>query len=106
MGTAGGTPKRRPTRKTMVLAIVLAFFFGYALTLYAVTRAGVGLKTAIGVALAADTLSITIMEIVDNGVLLVVPGRWRRTCRMDCSGGRWPSPSPWRSWSPPLSTSG
>ncbi|MDT0308344.1 DUF4396 domain-containing protein [Streptomyces sp. DSM 44917] len=59
---------------TMVLAIALAFFFGYALTLVAVTRAGVGFKAAVGVALAADTLSITVMEIVDNGVLLFVPG--------------------------------
>jgi hypothetical protein len=59
---------------TMVLAIALAFFFGYSLTLWAVTRAGLGLKAAIGVALAADTLSITVMEIVDNGVLLLVPG--------------------------------
>jgi multisubunit Na+/H+ antiporter MnhG subunit len=58
----------------MALAIALAFFFGYALTLSAVTRAGVSLKAAIGVALAADTLSIAIMEIVDNGVLLAVPG--------------------------------
>jgi hypothetical protein len=59
---------------TMALAIVLAFFFGYALTLWAVMRAGVSLKAAIGVALAADTLSITVMEVVDNGVLLLVPG--------------------------------
>jgi hypothetical protein len=58
----------------MALAIALAFFFGYALTLVAVTRAGVALGAAIGVALAADTLSIAVMEIVDNGVLLVVPG--------------------------------
>jgi hypothetical protein len=59
---------------TMVLAIALAFLFGYSFTLYAVTKAGLGPKAAIGVALAADTLSITVMEIVDNGVLLLVPG--------------------------------
>ncbi len=59
---------------TMVLAIVLAFFFGYSMTLFAVFRVGLPLKAALGVALAADTLSITTMEIVDNGVLLLLPG--------------------------------
>ncbi|MEW2399138.1 DUF4396 domain-containing protein [Streptomyces sp. NPDC046862] len=59
---------------TMILAIVLAFVFGYSLTLYAVTRAGLSLKAAIGVALAADTVSIAVMELVDNGVVLLVPG--------------------------------
>ncbi|MEU3398270.1 DUF4396 domain-containing protein [Streptomyces filamentosus] len=59
---------------TMVLAIVLAFFFGYALTLRGVLAAGLGLRSAVKVALAADTVSIVVMEIVDNGVLLLVPG--------------------------------
>jgi hypothetical protein len=58
----------------IALAIVLAFVFGYSLTLAPVLRSGVALKTAIGVALAADTLSILTMEIVDNAVILVVPG--------------------------------
>ncbi|GAB2859859.1 DUF4396 domain-containing protein [Lentzea nigeriaca] len=58
----------------VVLSIVLAFFFGYSLTIRPVLRSGVALKAAIGVAFAADTLSITVMEIVDNGVMLVVPG--------------------------------
>jgi hypothetical protein len=74
LGMVIGTALRWGTVPTMAVAIVLAFLFGYALTLYAVTRAGVNLKTAIAVALAADTLSITVMEIVDNGVLLLVPG--------------------------------
>ncbi|MPY63616.1 DUF4396 domain-containing protein [Streptomyces spongiae] len=59
---------------TMILAIVLAFVFGYSFTLYAVTKAGLPLKAAIGVALAADTVSIAVMELVDNGVILLVPG--------------------------------
>ncbi|KAA6217208.1 DUF4396 domain-containing protein [Streptomyces filamentosus] len=59
---------------TMALAIVLAFFFGYALTLRGVLAAGLGLRSAVKVALAADTVSIVVMEIVDNGVLLLVPG--------------------------------
>ncbi|MGH3977462.1 MAG: DUF4396 domain-containing protein [Pseudonocardiaceae bacterium] len=59
---------------TIVLAIVLAFVFGYSLTLGPVLRAGVGLAAALPITLAADTLSITVMEIVDNAVLLIIPG--------------------------------
>jgi uncharacterized protein DUF4396 len=59
---------------TLVLAIVLAFFFGYALTLRGVLTAGVDLKAAIRVALAADTLSIAVMELIDNGVIALWPG--------------------------------
>lgn len=74
LGMIIGTALGWGTAPTMALAIALAFFFGYSLTLWAVVRAGVGLRTAIGVALAADTLSIAVMELVDNGVLLLVPG--------------------------------
>ncbi|MFE5300241.1 DUF4396 domain-containing protein [Streptomyces sp. NPDC056632] len=59
---------------TMVLAIVLAFFFGYALTLRGILKAGVDFRTAFKVALAADTLSIAVMEIIDNGVIALWPG--------------------------------
>ncbi|MFI9610252.1 DUF4396 domain-containing protein [Streptomyces sp. NPDC052023] len=59
---------------TLVLAVVLAFFFGYALTLRGVLRAGVGLRAGVRVALAADTLSIAVMELVDNGVIACWPG--------------------------------
>jgi hypothetical protein len=59
---------------SIVLAIVLAFVFGYSLTLIPVVRSGVPLRTGIGIALAADTLSILTMEIVDNAVVLAVPG--------------------------------
>jgi hypothetical protein len=59
---------------SIALAVVLAFFFGYSLTMIPVLRAGVVLRSAIGIALAADTLSILTMEIVDNAVLLLVPG--------------------------------
>jgi hypothetical protein len=59
---------------SIVLAIVLAFFFGYLLTLWPVLRAGLSLRQATGVALAADTVSIAIMEAVDNGFVIVVPG--------------------------------
>ena len=59
---------------SIALAIVLAFFFGYTLTIAPVLRTGLSLRAALGVALAADTLSITVMEIVDNAVILAVPG--------------------------------
>jgi Domain of unknown function (DUF4396) len=59
---------------SIALAIVLAFFFGYSLTLGPVLRAGVPLRRAIGLAFASDTASITVMEIVDNGFILLVPG--------------------------------
>jgi hypothetical protein len=57
-----------------MLAVVLAFFFGYLLTFVGVRRAGLDVRTAVRTALAADTLSILVMEIVDNGVLVAVPG--------------------------------
>ena len=59
---------------TIALAVVLAFFFGYSLTMVPLLRSGLALATVLPLAFAADTLSITIMEIVDNLVLLVIPG--------------------------------
>ena len=59
---------------SIALAVVLAFGFGYLLTSIAVLRAGMGVRTALQVALAADTVSILVMEVVDNLVLLSVPG--------------------------------
>jgi hypothetical protein len=59
---------------SVALATVLAFFFGYTLTLRPLLSSGLALRAAIGIALAADTLSITVMEIVDNATVLVVPG--------------------------------
>jgi uncharacterized protein (DUF305 family) len=59
---------------TIALAVVLAFFFGYSLTMVPLLRSGLALGTVLPLAFAADTLSITIMEIVDNAVMLVIPG--------------------------------
>jgi hypothetical protein len=59
---------------SIALATVLAFFFGYSLTVRPVLRSGLGLRRAVRVALAADTLSIVTMELVDNGVVVAVPG--------------------------------
>jgi hypothetical protein len=57
---------------TIVLAVVLAFFFGYALTVRPLLK--MGWAAAMKLALAADTASITVMEIVDNLIMLVIPG--------------------------------
>ena len=59
---------------SIALAIALAFVFGYSLTMLPVLRAGLPLRQALGVAFAADTLSITVMEVVDNAIVLLVPG--------------------------------
>jgi Domain of unknown function (DUF4396) len=72
-----------PTGSSIALAVVLAFVFGYALSIAPVLRSGLSLKAAVGVALAADTLSILTMEIVDNAVILAVPGA------MDVGFGDW-----------------
>jgi len=58
----------------IALAVVLAFVFGYGLTLRPLLRSGMAVRAALGLAFAADTLSITVMEIVDNAILLLIPG--------------------------------
>jgi uncharacterized membrane protein YbjE (DUF340 family) len=59
---------------SVALAVLLAFVFGYALTLRPVLRAGVRLRRALGLTLASDTVSIAVMETVDNAFILLVPG--------------------------------
>ena len=59
---------------TIALAVVLAFFFGYSLTVVPLLRSGLALARVLPIAFAADTLSITIMEIVDNLILVLIPG--------------------------------
>jgi hypothetical protein len=59
---------------TIALAVVLAFFFGYSLTMLPLLRSGLALATVLSLAFAADTVSITIMEIVDNLIMLLIPG--------------------------------
>jgi Domain of unknown function (DUF4396) len=59
---------------SIAIAVVLAFFFGYSLTLWPLVRAGVAFAAAIGIAFASDTFSIVLMEIIDNAIVLVVPG--------------------------------
>ncbi len=60
--------------QTIVLAVVLAFFFGYSLTMLPLLRAGLALSAAVPLALASDTISIAVMEIVDNAIMLLIPG--------------------------------
>ncbi|MEW6014822.1 MAG: DUF4396 domain-containing protein [Candidatus Zixiibacteriota bacterium] len=74
LGMVIGTAAGMENWTTIILSVILAFIFGYSLTLLPLLRARVDLKTALGLALAADTLSIVIMEIVDNGIMLVIPG--------------------------------
>ena len=59
---------------TIALSIALAFLFGYSLTSLPLLRAGMTLGAVIPLALASDTISITIMEIVDNAIILLIPG--------------------------------
>ncbi|WP_030674345.1 DUF4396 domain-containing protein [Streptomyces cellulosae] len=74
LGMVIGTALMWGNVPTMILAITLAFLFGYSFTLVAVRRAGLDLKSALKVALAADTVSIAVMELVDNGIIALVPG--------------------------------
>jgi hypothetical protein len=60
--------------QSIALAVVLAFFFGFALTVFALRRAGVEFRRALSLAVASDTTSIAVMELVDNAFILLVPG--------------------------------
>jgi uncharacterized protein DUF4396 len=74
VGLAGGTAIGLGNAATLVLGIVLAYTFGYALTLVPLLRAGMPVLRASGITFAAETLSITTMEIVDNLVVVAIPG--------------------------------
>ena len=73
-GLAIGTAAGLGNGATIALAIALAFVFGYGLTMLPLLGSGMALGAAVGVALAADTFSIAVMEIVDNAVVVAVPG--------------------------------
>ncbi|WP_147967186.1 DUF4396 domain-containing protein [Streptomyces malaysiensis] len=73
-GMAIGTALAWHNVPTMILAIVLAFVFGYSLTMRGVLRAGLDMRGALRVALAADTVSIAIMELADNATIVAFPG--------------------------------
>jgi hypothetical protein len=74
LGVFIGTALGWSNAATIALAIALAFVFGYSLTSLPLLRAGLALATVVPIAFASDTLSITVMEIVDNAIVLVIPG--------------------------------
>ncbi|MEV4201457.1 DUF4396 domain-containing protein [Micromonospora globbae] len=74
LGLVIGTALGWSNLPTIVIAIALAFVFGYSLTIIPVLRSGLAIGAAVGIALAADTVSIAVMEIVDNLIVLVIPG--------------------------------
>ncbi|MER8186690.1 DUF4396 domain-containing protein [Kitasatospora sp. NPDC094015] len=74
LGLVIGTALGLHNGATVALSIALAFAFGYALTMRGVLRAGLDLGHAFKVALAADTVSIAVMELIDTGTVLAVPG--------------------------------
>ncbi|HET9323667.1 MAG TPA: DUF4396 domain-containing protein [Gaiellaceae bacterium] len=74
LGLAIGSTLGWSNAPTIVLAIVLAFFFGYSLTMLPLLRGGLALAAALPLAFASDTISIAVMELVDNAIVLVIPG--------------------------------
>jgi hypothetical protein len=74
LGMVVGTALGWGNVATVVLSIALAFVFGYSLTMRPVLRAGLPLAAALGVAFASDTVSISVMELVDNAFVVAVPG--------------------------------
>ena len=69
-----GTATGLTNMSTVILSIALAFFFGYLLTVIPLIRSSLSIGRALGLAFASDTVSIIVMEIVDNALMLVLPG--------------------------------
>ena len=74
LGLVIGTGLGWGAGQTIALAVALAFFFGYLFTMVPLLRHGMTLGAALGLAFASDTASIAIMEVVDNAVMLLIPG--------------------------------
>jgi copper chaperone CopZ len=74
LGMVVGTYWGLSNMTTVALSVILAFVFGYLLTLKPLVRNGMALRTALGLAFASDTLSIATMEVIDNAVMLIIPG--------------------------------
>ena len=74
LGMVIGTAADLSNAVTIALSIALAFFFGYALTIRGVLKAGLALGAALPIAFASDTFSIAVMEVVDNLIIVAVPG--------------------------------
>jgi hypothetical protein len=74
LGMVIGTALGLSDLATVALAVALAFLFGYSLTSLPLLRSGLALGAVVPLALAADTASIAIMEVVDNAIMLLIPG--------------------------------
>ncbi len=74
LGMVIGTALGWTNWPTVGLAVLLAFFFGYVMTLWPLRRVGMAWGMALSLAFASDTLSMTTMELVDNAIMLVIPG--------------------------------
>jgi len=74
LGVAIGIALDFSNAATIALAVALAFLFGYGLTSLPLLRAGLALGAVIPIALASDTLSIAVMEVIDNLIILLIPG--------------------------------
>jgi Domain of unknown function (DUF4396) len=74
LGMVIGTALDWSNAATIAISIVLAFFFGYSLTSLPLLRSGMAVSAVLPIALASDTISIAIMELVDNAIILLIPG--------------------------------
>jgi copper chaperone CopZ len=74
LGMVVGTYLGLANMTTVAVSVVLAFVFGYLLTIKPLLKNGVAIRTALGLAFASDTLSIATMEVIDNAVMLIIPG--------------------------------
>jgi hypothetical protein len=81
LGMIIGTAAGWSSGATVALSIALAFLFGYSLTSLPLLRAGLALSAVVPVALAADTVSIAIMEVVDNTMMVAIPGAMDQSLR-------------------------
>src|SRR5262245_42696379 len=88
LGMVIGTALGWTNWPTVVLAVTLAFLFGYGMTIWPLRRAGITWGTALGLAFASDTLSMATMEFVDNAIMLAIPGAME---------AGWPDPFFWGS---------
>ena len=95
LGMVLGTAFRWSNSATIVVSVVLAFLFGYGLTVRPLLASGLTTPVVLKLAFASDTASITIMEIVDNALMLLIPGAMNAPLDSAGSGGVSPS----RCWS-------
>jgi hypothetical protein len=79
LGMVLGTALGLSDLATIVLAVALAYLFGFALTSLPLLRSGLSPRQVVPLALASDTASITIMELVDNAIMLLIPGAMAAT---------------------------